>query len=259
MTDSTTPNLDEQALRRAADILRTASHAVALTGAGISTPSGIPDFRSPESGLWESVDVMQVASISGFQRNPEAFFEWIRPLTRLMVDAQPNPAHLALAKLEELGIIKTLITQNIDMLHSRAGTRNLLEVHGHMRSATCLRCSQSHPTPGILETFVEQGTIPRCPQCGGVLKPDVILMGEQLPRNVFDEAQEAARRCDVMLIVGSSLTVAPVSDLPLLALDSGARLIMVNYQKTHLDRYASIAIYSNVADALPQLAQLLCD
>lgn len=253
------PNLDEEVLRQAADILRGATRAVALTGAGISTPSGIPDFRSPESGLWEKVDVMQVASISGFRRRPEAFFEWIRPLARLIVDAQPNPAHYALAKLEQQGVIQTLITQNIDMLHSRAGARNLLEVHGHMRSATCVKCAQSQPTAGLLEAFVEKGAIPHCPRCGGVLKPDIILMGEQLPRKVFDEAERAARQCDVMLIAGSSLTVSPVSELPLLALNSGARLIMVNYQETHLDHYASVAMHSNVAEALPRLVDLIIE
>lgn len=259
MSNLTIPNLDSDGLRRAADILRGAARAVALTGAGISTPSGIPDFRSPESGLWEKVDVMQVASIQGFRRNPEAFFDWIRPFARLVVDAQPNPAHYALAKLEEQGIIQTLITQNIDMLHSRAGSKSLLEVHGHLRSATCTKCSQSHPTSGLLEAFVAKGDIPHCPGCGGVLKPDIILMGELLPQGVFDEAQRAARGCDAMLIVGSSLTVAPVSELPLLALNSSARLIMVNYQETHLDRYASVVNHANVADALPYLAQLLCD
>lgn len=257
MLNGATSNLDEYGLRRAADILRASTRAVALTGAGISTPSGIPDFRSPASGLWENVDVMKIASISGFRRNPEAFFEWIRPLTRLMVDAHPNPAHDALAKLEQLGLLKTLITQNIDMLHARAGSRNLLEVHGHMRSATCIECSQSHPTAGLLEAFVEQGAIPRCPGCGGVLKPDIILMGEQLPRKVFDEAQQAAGHCDVMLIAGSSLTVAPVSELPLLAHNSGAKLIMVNYQETHLDRYATVAVHNDVADALPHLVNLV--
>lgn len=257
MSSMTTSNLDIDGLRRAADILRAPIRAVALTGAGISTPSGIPDFRSPGSGLWENIGAMQAASIHGFRRNPEAFFEWIRPLARLMVNARPNPAHYALAKLEELGIIQTLITQNIDMLHSRAGTKNLLEVHGHLRSATCVKCSQSYPTEGLLEVFAETGAIPRCSSCNGVLKPDIILMGEQLPRKVLDEAQRAARRCDVMLIVGSSLTVTPVSELPLLALNSGAKLIVVNYQATHMDRYASVAVRNNVADALPYLVDLV--
>lgn len=257
MTNLSTSNLDEAGLQQAADILRAAARAVALTGAGLSTPSGIPDFRSPGSGLWESVDAMQVASLSGFRRNPEAFFDWIRPFARLMVDAQPNPAHYALARLEEIGAIETLITQNIDALHSRAGSKHLLEVHGHMRSATCMKCSQNHSTAGLLEAFVNEGAIPRCPGCGGVLKPDIILMGEQLPGSVLDEAQQAARRCDVMLIAGSSLLVTPVSDLPLLALDCGAKLIIINYETTHMDKYASVAVHNDVADALPRLANLV--
>ena len=121
------------AIERTADLLCNARHAIALTGAGVSTPSGIPDFRSPGSGMWEQVDPFEVASIIAFRRQPEVFFNWLRPLARLLQEAQPNPAHVALAQLEAAGIVKAVITQNIDGLHQKAGSQCVLEVHGHMR------------------------------------------------------------------------------------------------------------------------------
>ncbi len=245
------------AFERAAALLRRARYAIALTGAGISTPSGIPDFRSRTSGLWESVDPMEVASISGFRRRPEAFYAWVRPLVRLMLDAQPNAAHLALAQLETLGIIKALVTQNIDMLHSRAGTQVLYEVHGHLREATCVECFHGYATDGLLAYFVESGDMPRCAHCGGLLKPNVILYGEALPIRILQAAQRAARECDVMLVAGSSLEVAPASELPLIAHAHGAELILINYERTYIDDQASVVIHDDVADVLPRIASLL--
>jgi len=171
--------------------------------------------------------------------------------------AQPNAAHQALAKLEALGVIRTIITQNIDMLHSKAGSRLVLEAHGHLREATCGQCFTIYPTELFLETFIATGEIPRCPACGGILKPNVILYGEQLPIAVLREAEQAARISDVMLIAGTSLEVAPVSELPALALAHGARLIIVNNDETHMDRQASVVIRGDVATALPGLLRLV--
>lgn len=244
-------------MERAAALLRRARYAVALTGAGISTPSGIPDFRSRHSGLWEDVDPMEVASLTGFRRRPEAFYTWVRPLVRLMLAAEPNPAHFALAKLEADGILKALITQNIDMLHSRAGSRTLYEVHGHLRDATCVECFHEQPTGDFLAHFVETGNVPRCSTCGGLLKPNVILYGEALPIRILQAAQRAARECDVMLVVGSSLEVAPASELPLIAHAHGAHIILINYEHTYIDDQASIIIHDDVADVLPRIVQIL--
>src|SRR5690606_18271286 len=133
----------DKAIKAAAALLQASRYVVALTGAGISTPSGIPDFRSPHSGVWEQVDPMAVASIQAFRRQPQLFFDWVRPLTYTILSAQPNPAHLALVQLEQYGPLKAVITQNIDMLHTRAGSHNVYEVHGHMRTASCLDCSYS--------------------------------------------------------------------------------------------------------------------
>lgn len=230
---------------------------IAFTGAGISTPSGIPDFRSPSSGLWESVDPLQVASIFGFRQNPEAFYRWVYPLAQLTLNAQPNPAHIALAHLEALGKLKCIITQNIDMLHTRAGSKTVHELHGHMREATCVTCFTVYPGEPILQRYLEDRVLPRCGRCGGVLKPNVILFGEQLPYRELQAAQDAARHTDLMLIIGSSLEVAPASELPLLALRNGAKLLIINYDTTFVDAKAACVVHGDCADVLPNLMDRL--
>jgi NAD-dependent deacetylase len=241
-------------LGRAAALLRGTRHAVALSGAGISTPSGLPDFRSTGEGLWEHVDPMEVASLLAVRQQPEAFYAFARPFARRLLSARPNPAHLALARLELAGRLHGVITQNVDGLHQMAGSRAVLEVHGNLRRATCLRCYRSYPSEEALRGFVEDGTVPRCPACGGVLKPDAILMGEQLPRQVHDQALTWARSCDLMLVVGSSLEVMPAALLPLEAVQSGGRLILVNRQPTYLDPRADVVLRDDVAEVLPRLA-----
>lgn len=239
---------------QAVAILQQSKYAVALTGAGISTPSGIPDFRSRESGLWEKYDPMEVASFTGFKQNPQAFYQWIRPLLDTINAAQPNAAHQALAQMEAYGPLKAVITQNIDTLHSKAGSKIVHEVHGHLREATCLRCYGIFRTDFVLSDYYATGEVPRCPACGGVLKLNAILFGELLPVSVLNQSRKLARQCDVMLAVGSSLEVAPAGDLPLLAKQSGARLIIVTLSETHLDYLADVVIHADVVEVLPQLA-----
>jgi NAD-dependent deacetylase len=230
------------------------SHAmIAFTGAGISTPSGIPDFRSPSCGLWESVDPLAVASIFGFRQNPEAFYRWVYPLARLTMEAKPNPAHEALARLEAMGKLRCVITQNIDMLHTRAGSKTVYELHGHMREATCVSCFEVYPGEPILRQFLEDHKVPHCPKCGGIIKPNVILFGEQLPYRELQAAQDAVRHTDLMLIIGSSLEVAPASDLPVVALRCGAKLVIVNYESTFIDGKAACVIHGNCAEVLPAI------
>ncbi len=242
-------------IERAASLLGDARHAIALTGAGMSTRSGIPDFRSPGSGIWEQVDPLEVASIFAFRRSPETFFNWIRPMARQLLTAQPNPAHLALAQLEATGLIQAVITQNIDGLHQKAGSRRVLEVHGHLREATCIRCYHVFVTEQFAPAFLADGGVPRCPDCGNVLKPNVILYGEQLPATVMWEAQRYTRQCDLMLVAGSSLEVVPACDLPRLARQHGARLILVNLQPTYMDDQADVILHADVTDILPQIVQ----
>lgn len=247
--------MNSELVERAAELLRSARHPVALTGAGISTPSGIPDFRSPSSGLWEQADPMVVASIGGFRRDPQAFYDWLRPLLRQMTEAEPNPAHRTLAALEQAGRLRALITQNIDGLHQRAGSQRVLELHGHLRTATCMRCCRRTPTEPLIGDLLASRDVPRCRDCGGVLKPDVILYGEMLPIDILQGAEAEAMACDVMLVVGSSLTVTPASLLPEAALRCGAHLLIVNRGGTDLDSAAEVVLHEDVAEALPAIVR----
>jgi NAD-dependent deacetylase len=243
-----------RAVGRAADLLRGARRAVALTGAGLSTPSGIPDFRSAGTGLWERVDPMVVASLTSFRYDPEAFFAFLRPLASQIRCALPNAAHLALARLELAGKLMGVVTQNIDQLHQRAGSLHVVEVHGNFRRATCIGCYAEVDSETYLDRFVEDGAVPRCPGCGGVLKPNVILFGEQLPRAAFDQARVWCAGTDLLVVAGSSLEVTPVSLLPQLALQSGARLIIVNREPTYLDERADAVFRDDLVEVLPDLA-----
>lgn len=239
---------------RALALLTQSKHAVALTGAGISTPSGIPDFRSPGSGLWKTADPFQVASIFGFSRRPQDFYDWIHPLAKLTRAALPNAAHLALAQLEKCGPLQGIITQNIDTLHSKAGSGIVYEVHGHMREMTCMRCYHVFDSAPFMDIFLETQAVPLCTHCKGVLKPNVILFGEQLPVRIMEKAKKLARLCDLMIVVGSSLEVVPVSELPLEAVSNGAHLIIVNFDETYADQYADVVIHADVVEVLPQFA-----
>lgn len=246
--------MTERQIERAQQLLLASRHAVALTGAGVSTPSGIPDFRSPSSGLWQRADPMQVASIYAFRQRPQDFYDWIHPLARKALKAKPNAAHVALAELEAFGPLQAVITQNIDMLHTKAGSKEIIEIHGHMRELTCLRCFEIVPSEEILGEFIRNGEVPRC-SCGGVLKPNVILFGEQMPVRALVQSKKQARQCDLMLVAGSSLEVAPAGDLPEMARGNGARLIIVNNEETHADHLADVVIHADVVDVLPRLVE----
>jgi NAD-dependent deacetylase len=243
------------AVERAAHLIRASVRAVALTGAGFSTPSGIPDFRSAGSGLWTRFLPMEVASLSTFRYDPQKFFEWLRPLASHMLTALPNPAHLALARLEQAGRIGTVITQNIDGLHARAGSTNVLEVHGTLNTLTCVGCYHQVQAAGLIEAFLDSGGIPHCAECQGILKPDVILFEEQLPLRTWMKAQEASQACDLMLIAGTSLEVMPSAGLPVKAADHGARLIVINRAPTYIDVRADLIIRADVAAVLPRIAE----
>lgn len=242
------------AITQALELLRNAERAVALTGAGISTPSGIPDFRSPQSGLWENVDVMEVASIYAFRHRPQAFYDWLRPLAALILAAEPNPAHRALAELEAHGPLQAVITQNIDLLHGRAGSKNVYEVHGQIREVVCLACHYTLAAAPLLEAFMTHGKLPHCPRCHHIMKPSAVLFGELLPRREMKAAEHHSRTADVMLVIGTSLEVAPVGDLPELAKAHGAKLIIINQSPTHMDDAAEVVIRDDAAAVLPLLA-----
>lgn len=247
----------EQQIEQAAALIRQANVVVAMTGAGISTLSGIPDFRSPDSGVWRQDDPLSVASIYAFRHHPEKFYRWIHPISKLFFEAEPNPAHLALASLERKGKLRAVVTQNIDNLHQRAGSQTVYELHGHLREATCTQCYRVQDARPILEKFIDDGQVPHCPDCGGVLKPNAILFGEQLPMQEFVAAQLAIQSADLMLIVGSSLEVAPASDLPYTAMENGAKIIIINYLPTFLDSQVELVINDNIAEVLPRIDALV--
>jgi NAD-dependent deacetylase len=242
-------------INQASDLIRQAKYMVALTGAGISTPSGIPDFRSRGSGLWTKYLPMEVASLSTFRTNPELFFAWLHPFASHLLLAVPNAAHLALADLEQAGVLKAIITQNIDALHSRSGSRHVLEVHGTLNTLTCVCCFRQYLSEGIIEDYIDNMTIPRCQLCNGILKPDVILYEEQLPMRTWLKAEEVTRSCDLMLVAGTSLEVMPSARLPVDALAHGARLVIINHTETYVDVRADVILRGDVAQILPHLTQ----
>ncbi len=245
----------QAAIEFAAELFRQARRAVVLTGAGISTPSGIPDFRSEGTGLWSRDEPMEVASLNTFRVAPERFYRWFRPLARQIFNAQPNPAHFSLAELERAGRVRVIVTQNIDLLHQKAGAQNVVEMHGTLATLSCAQCFHRAASEDYLEAFIEEGTVPLCPKCNGVMKPDVILFGEQLPQKAWLEAQSEARQCDLMLVAGSSLEVLPVAGLPMQALDRGAHLIIVNNSPTYLNVRADVVLLEDAAQALPAIAE----
>ena len=238
-----------------AELLCKAKRTVVLTGAGISTPSGIPDFRSEGTGLWSRDEPMEVASLSTFRTDPERFFVWFRPLASLIFNAKPNAAHIALAKLENANRIHSIITQNIDALHQKAGSKNVIEMHGTIRTLSCTQCFYKAEAQKYLKAFVEQGELPRCSECGSLMKPDAILFGEQLPQQAWYDAQRASRQCDLMLVAGSSLEVLPVAGLPMQAIDRGAHLVILNNTATYLNVRADVTIQADVAEVIPAIAE----
>lgn len=200
---------------------------------------------------------MEYASLSAFRTQPEKFFQWVRPLFREISSARPNPAHLALAELERLGLNLTIITQNIDGLHQKAGSTRVIEVHGSIRTLTCTCCFRTYESQSFLRDFLDNEQMPVCPHCHNLLKPDTILFQEQLPRQPWLAAQQAAQECDLMMVVGSSLEVLPIAGLPMKAINNGARLIVLNNTPTYLDQSATHVLNEDLAIALPRIAHEL--
>jgi len=245
----------EEGVRSAAEIIRNSKQGAVLSGAGISTPSGIPDFRSQDTGLWSADDPMEVASLLSFRYRPEAFFDWMRPLAAKIRSAKPNPAHYGLAQMQQAGFLQTIITQNIDGLHQRAGSTNVLEVHGSMNTLTCIGCFRQFSSEPYIDPYIDQRAVPYCPECGKILKPDLILFGEQMPALTWLKAQEASRKCDLMIVAGSSLEVLPAAGLPMRAIENGGHLIIINHSTTYLDMRADVVFHEDLAVVLPLITE----
>jgi NAD-dependent deacetylase len=235
---------------RLAGLIREAGSVVALTGAGISVPSGIPDFRSPGTGLWEKVNPMEVAHIDVFRRDPERFWQFYGERFQTLERKQPNPAHQALATLEREGLLEAVITQNIDQLHSRAGSRELIEVHGTIAHSSCLSCGTRYPLAEVrARQLADAGLVPRC-DCAQPLKPDVVLFGEYLPADALARAERLAAGADLMLCIGSSLEVYPVAQLPAVTLAAGGMLAILTQSATPYDDRAAVRLRGDVVDEL---------
>jgi len=235
---------------RLAELLREADRAVVLTGAGVSVPSGIPDFRSPRTGLWENVDPMEVAHIDAWRRDPDRFWRFYGDRFASLVDKRPNGAHLALAELERRGLIKAVITQNIDRLHRVAGTQRLIEVHGSIEWSVCLDCGGKVALDRVVEQLRADDGAPECACCFTPLKPDVVLFGELLPERALSEAQALALDADLMVCVGSSLEVYPVAGLPAITRGAGGRLALVTQGPTPYDDEADVKLGGDVVEEL---------
>jgi NAD-dependent deacetylase len=235
---------------RLAELLRDADRAVVLTGAGVSVPSGIPDFRSPRTGLWENVDPMAVAHIDAWRRDPDRFWRFYGDRFASLTDKQPNGAHLALAELERRGLIRGVITQNIDRLHRAAGTERLIEVHGSIEWSVCMQCGGKVALDRVVEQLRADDGAPECACCFTPLKPDVVLFGELLPERALSEAQALALDADLMVCVGSSLEVYPVAGLPAITRGAGGRLALVTQGATPYDDEAEVKLGGDVVAEL---------
>jgi NAD-dependent deacetylase len=239
-------------VERLAELVRERQPCVVLTGAGISTESGIPDFRSPE-GIWARYDPFEVAHIDAFRRDPVRVWEFYALRLEALARAEPNDGHRALADLEELGLIRAVVTQNVDGLHQRAGSRELVEVHGSLREAECIECGARGP----MADAVEQLPLPPCPDCGEALKPGVVMFGELLPAAAIERAQQLSAEAGLLLVVGSSLEVHPAAALPGETLDSGGALAIVNRGVTPWDSRAELVLDGGAGETLGALATAL--
>ena len=238
-----------------AALIRKRQPCVALTGAGVSTESGIPDFRSP-TGIWAQFDPAEYASMAAFRANPSKVWRFYKPRIAMLTQAEPNAAHRALASLEQAGLVDAVVTQNIDVLHERAGSREVVEVHGSIRTASCPRCGASYPRSDVL-TMLQRAEAPRCPDCAAVLKPDVVFFGELLPLAAIERAFELARRARLLLVVGSALEVHPVAALPEETLAAGGTVAIVNKGPTPYDSRAEMKIQANAGEVLAAVADEL--
>jgi len=252
------PQAAHSARERVAALLRDAGTVVALSGAGISVPSGIPDFRSPGTGMWSDVDPMEVAHIDAWRRDPARFWAFYDHRFQTLDGKQPNGAHRALVELERRGRLAAVVTQNIDRLHRLAGTRELVEVHGTIATSSCLRCGLRRELAEVRRLIAEaQDGVPRCEDCGEPLKPDVVLFGEWLPVDAIERAQALCASADLLLCIGTSLEVYPVAALPELTEAAGGDVVLVTKGPTPWDGRATAKLDGDVEEELVALVEAL--
>jgi NAD-dependent deacetylase len=229
------------------DLILLSSSAVALTGAGVSTESGIPDYRSPGTGLWEKMD-MSVVSLEGFFIDPTRYYSFALEMYPIRKSAKPNPAHYMLAEFESKGLLKGIITQNVDGLHQEAGSSRVHELHGTLRQGVCLSCSSISLMDEVMERVIAGENPPLCRECGGIIKPNAIFFGEMLPRVPWERAIELTRQSDLFIVLGSSLQVSPANILPDIALKAGTKLVIINLAPTPYDGDADLLIQHKIGE-----------
>lgn len=235
--------------RRLGELIAGSDSVVALTGAGVSVPSGIPDFRTPGTGIWEKVDPMEVAHIESFRRDPALFWSFYRERLQALSDVQPNRAHEVLVELEREEMLRAVVTQNIDTLHARAGQREVVEVHGSIRTSSCSACGARVLLEDLEARFDEDG-IASCPMCQSALRPDVVLFGEMLPPDEMLHATQLAAAADLLVCIGSSLEVHPVAGLPEITLATGGKVAIVTQGATPYDEVAEVVCSGDVVAEL---------
>jgi NAD-dependent deacetylase len=248
---------DSQAVEQLAELIRGSERTVVLTGAGVSVPSGIPDFRTPGTGLWENVNPMEVAHIDVFRREPDRFWQFYSQRFAVLGEKEPNAAHLAIAELERMGLVEAVVTQNIDRLHRRAGSQHVIEVHGSIDRCVCPECGGRVELERVLKIIEEHPGAPECDACIAPLKPDVVLFGELLPEQALNDAYALASNADLLIGIGSSLEVYPVASLPRVTLDSGGRVALVTQGPTPYDRAADVKLTGDVVAELDALLAAL--
>lgn len=251
------PSEVENWVQTTSQLITKSSYVVVFTGAGISTPSGIPDFRGEKDGLWLHNDPYEVASNTAFIKNPELFYNWFRPLFLTSWTASPNPAHVGLAKLEKANLIQSIITQNIDGLHQKAGSHKVYELHGSAMLFFCPKCKGEHSAKNVFEQFSSGNLLPLCRRCQTVLKPDIVLFEEPLPQKTWRQAETQIQSADLLLVIGSSLEVYPAATVPETAIRRGCKMIINNLTPTPLDAYADVLIPVDAAIYIPLLVKQL--
>ncbi len=250
-------NLIEEKFEKLAKLILTSNNIVALTGAGMSTESGISDFRSPGSGLWEKVDPYEFASIHSYIANTGKNLEFMLETGRQIFSARPNKGHKALTRLQKLGKLKGVLTQNIDRLHHKAKTKNIVEFHGNAYEARCMTCGKIYEITYMVNQVMQGKSSPVCEKCRGMLKPNAIFFGEALESQTLEAADKMLEECDLLLVLGSSLVVSPVAWYPSQVLSTGAKLAIINIQDTNMDSVAEVVIHEKIGDVFPNVVSLV--
>ncbi|MFX1379285.1 MAG: NAD-dependent deacetylase [Promethearchaeota archaeon] len=249
----------EEKIDKLAQLIINSKNIIALTGAGMSTESNISDFRTPGSGLWEKVDPYEFASIHSYIANTRKNLQFMLETGKQIFRARPNIGHKTLTRLQKLGKLKGILTQNIDRLHHKAKTKNIVELHGNAYEAKCMTCGQVFEITVMVNQVMKGKSYPSCEKCRGLLKPNAIFFGEQLESETLEAADKMLEGCDLLLVLGSSLVVYPAAWYPARVLSQGAKLAIINIQETDMDSAAKVVIHEKIGNILPEVVSIVED